>query len=125
MAPSICTTSQSKTNSEIADGVVSEECHRGGVIVGAGFGSGVDDREDCVAPSRQWKGSILNEQLFSAEESDARPIDELGQILLSVDQWVVVLAQIGVKLGTAREPILMALVSGALRKHWVIERGRM
>jgi hypothetical protein len=86
---------------DIADGVVSEECHRGRAIVGASFGGGVDDCEDCVAPGRRRKGSILNQELLSTKERDPRPIDELSQILLGVDRRVIVVAQIGVKLGTA------------------------
>ena len=68
---------------------------------------------------------VFNEKLFSAEERDARPIDELGEILLGVDQRVVFLLQIVVKTGTACAPILNALIASALRKEWVIESGRV
>jgi hypothetical protein len=76
----------------LAEGVVSEKCHGRCVIVGAGLGGSVDDDKDGVAPTGEGKGFIVNEKLSSTEERDARPIDELGQILLGVDQRVVILA---------------------------------
>jgi hypothetical protein len=104
------------------------ECEKGDsrrIIVGTGLGGGVDDCEDGVAPRGKWKRLVVNKELFSTEERNTRPIDELGQIFLGVDQRVVVLAQIFVKPGAARVPVLMALVPGALRKERVIQRGRM
>ena len=106
---------------DLADGVVGEECDGGRVIVGAGLGRGVDDCENSVAS--RWKGKrlVLNEELFSAEERGARPVDELGHIFLGMHQRVVVLAQIFVKPSTARAPNFNALILGALRKEWVIK----
>ena len=110
---------------DLAEGVVSEKSHGRRVIVGAGLGCCVDDGEDGVAPTGEGKGFIVNEKLSSTEERDARPIDELGQILLGVDQRVIVLAQIFVKPGLAHAPILDAFIGGALRKERVIQSGRM
>ena len=97
-----------------------EECHGRGVVIGAGLGGCVDDREDGFAPSRKGKRLVVNEQLLAAEEGDARPIDELGEIFLGVDQRVVTLAQIFVKPRTAGELSLNAFIAGPFRKERVV-----
>jgi hypothetical protein len=84
------------------DVVDREECRGRGVVVGAGLGGCVDDREDGVASGWKEKRLVLNEELLAAEECDARPIDELGEILLGVDQRIVFPAQIFVKQRTTR-----------------------
>jgi hypothetical protein len=84
------------------DVVDREECHGRGVVVGAGLGGCVDDREDGVASGWKGKRLVLNEELLAAEEGDARPIDELGEILLGADQRIVFPAQIFVKQRTTR-----------------------
>jgi hypothetical protein len=75
------------------DLVDSEERYGRCVIVGARLGSAADDSKDAVAPGREGKRLVPDEQLFSAEEGDAGPIDEFGQIFLGVDQRVVVLTE--------------------------------
>src|ERR1700733_3979724 len=103
------------------DAVDREERHRRGVIVGSGLGGCVDDCEDGVASGWKGKRLVVNEQLLAAEEGDARPIDELGEIFLGVDQRVVTLAQIFVKPRTAGEPSLNAFIAGPFRKERVIQ----
>jgi hypothetical protein len=90
----------------LTDAINREEGHGRGVVVGASLGGSVDDGEDRVAPCREGKRLVANEELLSAEEGDARPIDELSEIFLGVDQRIVVLAQIFVKLRATREPSL-------------------
>jgi hypothetical protein len=102
------------------DAVDREERHRGGVIVGAGLGCGVNDREDGVASGWKGKRLVVNEQLLAAEEGDARPIDELGEIFLGVDQRVVALAQVVVKTSAACAPILNTFIGSPFRKERVV-----
>ena len=124
-APSICTISQSRIKSGmLAGSVAGEEGHRRRVIVGASLGGGVDDGEDSLAPAGHRKGLIVDEQLFSAEEGDARPVDELGQIFLGVDQRVVVPSdRRETAPGAAASPL--GSRPRALGKKRIVERGRM
>jgi hypothetical protein len=93
------------------DVVDREECRGRGVVVGAGLGGCVDDREDGVASGWKEKRLVLNEELLAAEECDARPIDELGEILLGVDQRIVFPAQIFVK-----QPLSSLFLRGSMQR---------
>ena len=70
--------------------VKGKEGDSGRIVVGTSLGGRVYNRENRVAAGRVWNRSVLIEQLFAAEKRDARPIDELGQIFLRVDQRIVV-----------------------------------
>jgi hypothetical protein len=96
---------------------MSEECHRCGVIVGAGLGGGVDDGEDGSHLAGMGIGLVLNKKLFAAEERGTRPIDEIGHMLLGVDQRVIVVPQIFVKPRLARAPILDAFTPSHIPPH--------
>jgi hypothetical protein len=61
----------------------------GGVRLGAGLRRGVDDGKNGVAPRGEGNRLAIVEQLVPGKEADAGPIDELGQILLGVDQGIV------------------------------------
>ena len=103
-APSICAMSQSRMESGMPPEcrVKGKEGNSGRVVVGTSLGGRVYNRENGVAAGRIWNWSVVIEQLFSrAEERDARPIDELGEIFLGVDQRIVVSLLVPLETGHA------------------------
>src|ERR1700754_2190266 len=65
------------------------------------------------------------EELFAAEESHARPVHELRQVLLRIHQRIVVLLEVSLKQGSASQPIFYCLMRQPFWQQRVVHRREM
>ena len=87
----------------------------GGVVFGSCLGCDVDDGEDGVAARGERNGQAVEQQRRSSKLLDARPIDKLRKIFLSIDQRIIVLFEFDLVSDSPRLPGWGALMAQALR----------